>query len=569
MRAILTFDNKGYVKAHSNGRNGHTHKTSIMELIQNADDANSNKILIKYRGKSNMLVIADNGIGMPIEKLESMSVLYRHEDSEKTKHGKFGIGAKEAFLTLGGKWTVLSKQVGSTDISKLEWDSDKLVKWSNGEIEYGKYVSTSDNASEVLRRFYQKTMKTIAGVNKPKEISGTVVIGEMGSIIESDKDEFTKELVSIIRDISLKHQKIDTKIYYDIDTFKGYNGLVELEAVDWLNFKSVETNKKVTVKIGVIERKNRRKYYNYFIEYNGKYYRFSKNNFTGFVEDERMGTVKCSTIDFSITMLEEQMVCDQENILRTNRKKLSGVLVNRNGHFLYTDSLEWKMKNIPVNLRCELKYNNSDIDDIFRVKMNKSHFIFSQVDSTLKKMVEYILNKLLKYIIKYQDVEKSFQEVLETYANNRNRKEEEVEKEMVPEKTLEEEKPVIEKETYMEENEHLKKEIEKLREKLSKFKEDEVDEVEVEEIEPKESKFTNKEIVDRLVTRGGEHNLGDAEIEIKCFTELLSTVSDNNLELDMPHSKKLFAHMNECLRKLVKQGLIERRDLLIQFSSPE
>ena len=118
----------------------------------------------------------------------------------------------------------------------------------------------------------------------------------------------------------------------------------------------------------------------------------------------------------------------------------------------------------------------------------------------------------------------------------------------------------------MEENEHLKKEIEELREKLSKFKENEV---EVEEIEPKESKLTNKEIVDQLVTRGGEHNLGDAEIEIKCFTELISTVSDNNLELDMPHSKKLFAHMNECLRKLVKQGLIERRDLLIQFSSPE
>ena len=88
MRSILTFDNKGYVKAHSNGRNGHTYKTSIMELLQNADDANSNQILIKYRGKSNMLVIADNGIGMPIEKLESMSVLYKHEDSEKEKYAE-------------------------------------------------------------------------------------------------------------------------------------------------------------------------------------------------------------------------------------------------------------------------------------------------------------------------------------------------------------------------------------------------------------------------------------------------------------------------------------------------
>jgi type I site-specific restriction-modification system R (restriction) subunit len=117
----------------------------------------------------------------------------------------------------------------------------------------------------------------------------------------------------------------------------------------------------------------------------------------------------------------------------------------------------------------------------------------------------------------------------------------------------------------MEENEHLKKEIEELKEKLSKFKEDEVEE---EEIEPKESKLTSKEIVDQLVTRGGEHNLGDAEIEIKCFTELISTISDNDLELVMPHSKKLFAHMNECLRKLVDQGLIKRNYLLRQLSSP-
>ena len=244
-----------------------------------------------------------------------------------------------------------------------------------------------------------------------------------------------------------------------------------------------------------------------------------------------MGTVKCSNIELSITMLEEKIVCNQENILRTNRKKLSGVLVNRNGHFLYTDSLEWKMKNVPHNLRCELKYNNSDIDDIFRVKMNKSHFIFSQVDSTLKKMVEYIINGLLKHLVNFQNIERSFQEVLETYANNRNRKETEVEKEIVPEETLEEEKPVIEKEIYME------------------------------EIEPKESNLSDQEIVDKLVTRFAEQNVGNAEFQIKTFTELISTVSDNDLELVMPHSKKLFAHMNECLRKLVKQGLKERNSL--------
>lgn len=260
-------------------------------------------------------------------------------------------------------------------------------------------------------------------------------------------------------------------------------------------------------------------------------------------------------------MLDEQMVCDQENILRTNRKKLSGVLVNRNGHFLYTDSLEWKIKNVPHNLRCELKYNNSDIDDIFRVKMNKSHFIFSQVDNTLKKLVEYVINGLLKHLVKFQNVEISFQEVLDTYENNRTRKEAEVEAEIVPEEVLDVEKTVTKKDKFLEENEHLKKEIENLKEKLSKFENEEEIE-EIEEIDPKESDLSDLEIVDKLVTRHAEHDIGDAEEQIKTFSVLLSTISDNDLDIKMPNSKKIFGHMNECLRELLKQGLIERNSLL-------
>lgn len=247
MRSILTFDNKGYIKAHSNGRNGHTVKTSIMELLQNADDANSNKIMIKYRKKANMLIIADNGIGMPINKLENMSVLYRHEEVERTKHGKFGIGAKEAFLTLGGKWRVLTKQGGSQDISKLEWDSDKLVKWSNNEIEVDKYVSISDNASEVLRRYYLKTIKKLCEGMKTRDISGTVVIGELGAMLDNEKDELIEDLRDVIRDITLKHQKFDTTILYDIDLFdKDKTGMKELVPLDWLNYDNVEDKNKIS-----------------------------------------------------------------------------------------------------------------------------------------------------------------------------------------------------------------------------------------------------------------------------------------------------------------------------------
>lgn len=437
MRSILTFDNKGYIKAHSNGRNGHTIKTSIMELLQNADDANSNKIMIKYREKANMLIIADNGAGMPISKLENMSVLYRHEEVERTKHGKFGIGAKEAFLTLGGKWRVLTKQEGSQDISKLEWDSDKLVKWSNDEIEVDKYVSISDNASEVLRRYYLKTIKKLCEGMKTKDISGTVVIGELGTMLDNEKDELIEDLRDVIRDITLKHQKFDTTILYDIDLFdKDKTEMKELVPLDWLNYDNVEDMNKISFDFGVIERKNKRKYYNYYVKFGDKAYRFSKKNTIGFIEDEKVMDKECNFIKMSMTLLDEDMISNQEKVLRTNRKKLCGILVNRNGHYLYTEPTEWKVKNIPHNLRCELKYNNSDIDDIFKVKMNKSHFSFSQVNTALKKMVEYIVKYITNYFSEMQDLKASFGQVLETY---KNQKLEKVEQKSVEKKIVEQE----------------------------------------------------------------------------------------------------------------------------------
>jgi hypothetical protein len=619
MNSILTFDNKGYIKAHSNGRNGHTVKSSIMELLQNADDASPSNIMMKYREKGNLFIIADNGSGMPINKLESMSVLYRHDKSNSNKHGKFGIGAKEAFLTLGGRWRVLTKEQNSSDISKLEWNSDSLIKWSNNELEYGKYVSTSDNASENLRKFYFKTMKKLDTNLKPKEVHGTVVVGEMGVFNDDEKNELIEQLKEIIRNITIKHQKHIPKISYDIDLFDDYlNELTEIEPLDWLNYNNVDDANKIRFNLGIISGKNRRIYYNYYINNDDIIYKFSKNNFLGFARNDKLKDIDNDFIQVSITILDENMIKEQENELRTKRKNLCGILVNRNNHYLYTDVLEWKLKNISPNFRCELKYNDSRIDDIFKVKMNKSNFAYSHVDKTLKKLMEYVIQNITKSYKKTKNLQESFKIVLEMYEvsqeevskkndNNviideidippiidnikieENPEEklsiienpiiEDIEKEMLLNKMnkmeVELERVLAKEEIYIE----LEKQVEVLRESDAK-KENIIIEMnkEIERLQqndnssekivknpPKESDMTSNEIVNELITRFADHKIVDAEEEIGIFKNLLSSIDDKDIEIQMPNSKKLFGHLNESLRKLVSSGLINRENLLRQL----
>ena len=53
----LKFNEKGYIKASIQGRNGHTTQTSIMELVQNSIDAKSTEIRINYDNINNRLFI--------------------------------------------------------------------------------------------------------------------------------------------------------------------------------------------------------------------------------------------------------------------------------------------------------------------------------------------------------------------------------------------------------------------------------------------------------------------------------------------------------------------------------
>ena len=133
---ILTFDEKGYIKASIQGRNGHTTQTSIMELVQNSVDARATEIRINYDTTNNRLFIIDNGVGMNYSTLQKMAILYKHEDKNENTHGKFGIGAKDAWFQIGGNWHVLSKTKNNNNIVTLDWNVDGLIKWADNKTKY-------------------------------------------------------------------------------------------------------------------------------------------------------------------------------------------------------------------------------------------------------------------------------------------------------------------------------------------------------------------------------------------------------------------------------------------------
>ena len=192
----LKFNEKGYIKASIQGRNGHTTQTSIMELVQNSIDAKSTEIRINYDNINNRLFIIDNGLGMSYSTLQKMSVLYEHENKKENTHGKFGIGAKHAWLLFGGHWCVLSKEQENNNIVSLEWNVEKLIEWAHNEIEYDNFIDVSKNCTEEMKQFYEKY--------KIKSNSGTII---MCNLPEKYKDNnFKQTLTTLVKDIQIKHQ---------------------------------------------------------------------------------------------------------------------------------------------------------------------------------------------------------------------------------------------------------------------------------------------------------------------------------------------------------------------------
>ncbi|MEA1972532.1 MAG: ATP-binding protein, partial [Candidatus Cloacimonadota bacterium] len=136
---------------------GYSLESSLADLIDNSISANADKIeiLIKMDEEPFTLFLADNGDGMNEETLKSnMHFPSNSPDSKRDTLdlGRFGLGMKTASFSQTRKFTVLSKEKGTTQYAGRTWDLNALKdnKWQL-------IVNTEKEIDNILQKYKQQS----------------------------------------------------------------------------------------------------------------------------------------------------------------------------------------------------------------------------------------------------------------------------------------------------------------------------------------------------------------------------------------------------------------------------
>ncbi|MCL8007901.1 ATP-binding protein [Gelidibacter japonicus] len=143
---------------------GYTLETALADLMDNSISANADKIevLSEIMEDKITLYIADNGIGMSESQLaENMKFPSRSVDSKRDKNdlGRFGLGMKTASFSQTRKFTVISREIGTTKFYGRTWDVDYLRVTGKWRIK----INTEEEIKEILNQY------TVCSKNHQKE----------------------------------------------------------------------------------------------------------------------------------------------------------------------------------------------------------------------------------------------------------------------------------------------------------------------------------------------------------------------------------------------------------------
>ncbi len=160
---------------------GYTLETALADLMDNSISARADKIevLSKKRDHKITVYIADNGIGMTESQLaENMRFPSQSVDAERDRGdlGRFGLGMKTASFSQTRKFTVISREIGSTKFYGRTWDVEYLRitgKWrvkinTQEQIKaiLDEYSSCSKNHQKEFDDFLPNTIITWEGLYK-------------------------------------------------------------------------------------------------------------------------------------------------------------------------------------------------------------------------------------------------------------------------------------------------------------------------------------------------------------------------------------------------------------------
>jgi hypothetical protein len=120
---------------HSIAEQNSSWKLVLGELIDNAFDAGATHVELTFEGsgKNSKFIARDNGIGC--SDLRTLLCLGQHTKQGTTKLGRYGIGAKDAFLWIGRAESTVqinSTRVGKTRTARADWM--ELIRSGEWEI---------------------------------------------------------------------------------------------------------------------------------------------------------------------------------------------------------------------------------------------------------------------------------------------------------------------------------------------------------------------------------------------------------------------------------------------------
>lgn len=200
-------------------------EASLADLIDNSIDAKSDKVLIRFLIKKDIIkavFIVDNGKGMSEAALKDAMQFARRREYNKTDLGMFGVGLKTASLSQANILTVISKTKDG-DVVGRQW-TKKGIKEQDWQL----YTPMHETLKNLFRRKwgYLDTLK-----------SGTIVVWSEIDDFNRLRTGLSSYLNSIINKIKihlglklfrfLEKKKLEIRI----DTFDDILGTTGIETI--------------------------------------------------------------------------------------------------------------------------------------------------------------------------------------------------------------------------------------------------------------------------------------------------------------------------------------------------
>ena len=110
---------------------GYDFNTAVADIVDNSIAADATKVIIRIAvtpSQEVSIYIADNGCGMDQEKLENAMRYGSDRRENPSSLGKFGLGLKTASTAFCRCLSVVSRDTGTGEVQKAQWDLDYIIK---------------------------------------------------------------------------------------------------------------------------------------------------------------------------------------------------------------------------------------------------------------------------------------------------------------------------------------------------------------------------------------------------------------------------------------------------------